>query len=137
MMKRRTREQIIYDWLCVYGVQGYIKERYPSVEKITVKYCQKYGCFSSSPEPPNHSVVLDKVMEKTPESNAQFWFECINHECTEVMYNMNKVVEDMLRHKESSRSGKIECKGKTAPDHPYQRCGAALYYEIEIVFKKS
>lgn len=63
---------------------------------------------------------------------ANFFFECPNPECTEKYIYITDEVRDAISRHDTTFSCVTTCCGKTAPDHPNQRCDVRVEYEVTV-----
>lgn len=99
------------------------------VESVEIEYTETYVCFAG------RSVKSYKLM-KSRSSDADFYIECPNWECTVGVIDLRSEVDELYREKREYCKGEKKCKGKVAPDHPNQRCDTTISYEIRITYSK-
>lgn len=68
---------------------------------------------------------------------ADFFIECMNHECTKRYFNLGDKVVSMYLKGETICEGDEMCSGQTAFDHQNQRCGGKLSYKIILQYTES
>ncbi len=77
----------------------------------------------------------NKIITLSPNSKANFIFECLNGECTSFYFDLKNVIYTMARECEKFVEGSLNCEGSEAPDHIYQKCTGILTYKISIEYK--
>lgn len=69
-----------------------------------------------------------------PDFAANFYFDCINKDCTVGYFDMRSAVSSMCANKEAMSEGTMECRGNEANDHMYP-CPCLLEYKITIEYQ--
>lgn len=127
MTRKQNEELRSQRWLFLYD-ERLVSSVFPNVEKIVIEYeIEHKSIFGDS-----------KKTESTtysPNSKANFIFECLNGECTSFYFDLKNVISTMVCEKLSTSEGTLDCKGSEAPDHLYQSCSGTLTYKISIEYK--
>lgn len=105
-----------------------ISKYWPDVARIEIKAKQTYVSAFEKTE-------REMSSRHMPDFSANFHFKCINGDCTAEYFDLSNVVSSMAAHHETERTGKLECIGREAKDHPLNRCPCELDYEIRIEYK--
>lgn len=108
-----------------------IRDRFDGkVESVTIEYTISHDCFAGK-------ASCADVMHRQKTDAADFFIRCLNHECTKRYFSLGDNVLSMYLKGESISEGAERCSGQTAPDHPNQRCGAAISYKITLQYTES
>lgn len=100
------------------------------VESILVEYKILYRSFAGV-------VNKEGAFRKNKEDVANFYIECPNPECTSGYIDLRTEVLNAVEEWETMVSGVTTCCGKTAPDHPNQKCDVQIEYSIQIQYSQS
>ena len=76
----------------------------------------------------------DVITENMP---ANFYFECPNPECTERTIHIDDKVKGMIDRRDTTFSCVTTCSGKTASDHPHQRCDVTVEYTVIVRYTQA
>ena len=80
-----------------------IKERYPQIEEITIKFTFRDHEGHSEPFKQEHPFV--------PNSKAFFEFDCPHRECIDGGFNLTHAISDMIGEGNSNHTGTLTCQG--------------------------
>lgn len=125
--KKRMEQRIqrLYEVACIHqNLKMYFQGK---VERIEVEYKIRYRSFAG---------VINKegAFTKNKEDVANFYIECPNPECTSGYIDLRTEVLNAVEEWETMASGVTTCCGKTAPDHPNQKCDVQIEYSIQIQY---
>lgn len=125
--KKRMEQRIqrLYQVACIHqNLKMYFQGK---VERIEVEYKIRYRSFAGV-------VNKEGAFVKNKEDVANFYIECPNPECTSGYIDLRTEVLNAVEEWETMASGVTTCCGKTAPDHPNQKCDVQIEYSIQIQY---
>lgn len=100
------------------------------VEQISIKHKTTFIWFAGKSEKEGCFTI-----KKT--EAADFYLSCPNEECTEGYIDLRHIVNEVVSKGLTAYSGETTCCGKTAPDHPHQKCDVRVEYWIEVQYTQS
>lgn len=100
------------------------------VEQISIKYNTTFVSFAGKSE--KEGCLTIKKIEA-----ADFYLPCPNEECTEGYIDLRHIVSNVVSKNLTAYSGETTCCGKTASDHPNQKCDVRVEYWIEVQYTQS
>ncbi len=108
-----------------------ISNLWPTVKRIEIEYKISYPCSAT-----NETMVAQGHAIFQPDFLPEFHFDCINEDCTGRGFELYSVVSSMIANKETSRSGRMECKGNESWKYSHA-CPSWIEYQVRIVFMKT
>ena len=105
-----------------------IEETFPNIERIEIGYNRTHPTAFG----PNN---VEETMVLKPNFEAFFILPCLNRECSSVGFDLSNDIFDMYRAHQKEKTGRMNCCGQEAPDHPEQSCSGTLEYTIKIEYK--
>ena len=105
-----------------------VDQMYPNVAAIDIQYVLDHTSFAGK----SHE---ERIWHVTPQSEIAFVIGCLNRECTSIGFDLRNVISSAIHSRQVEVSGKIDCEGKEAPDHPEQSCDGKLQYSIRIIYR--
>lgn len=127
--KKRMEQRIqrLYQVACSHqNLKMYFQGK---VDRIEVEYKILYRSFAGV-------VNKEGSFTKNKEDVANFYIECPNPECTSGYIDLRTEVLNAVEEWETMVSGVTTCCGKTAPDHPNQKCDVQIEYSIQIQYSQ-
>lgn len=127
--KKRMEQRIqrLYQVACSHqNLKMYFQGK---VDRIEVEYKILYRSFAGA-------VNKEGSFTKNKEDVANFYIECPNPECTSGYIDLRTEVLNAVEEWETMVSGVTTCCGKTAPDHPNQKCDVQIEYSIQIQYSQ-
>ena len=110
---------------------GYVRDRFPDVEKITIGQTWHDPDFLGGGEPSTDSHT------RSPDNSASFEIACGNRECVGGGIDLGEEIEDMISNRETSRSGKRQCRGSADPERVGKHwCLMELEYTVEVSYQE-
>lgn len=122
--ERRKREHRIF----LYSNARKIEKVFSEVERIEIFYLNEHKCIFGN-------TAKKGSLTYTPQSEDVFVIDCLNPECTSFGYDLRNEIRTMICEHKTELTGKQNCEGQEAHDHPEQRCGGSLKYTIKIIYK--
>lgn len=101
-----------------------ISERFPGVSGISVRII--YHGNNGNP------VLMVRTVNYFPSTDAYFVMQCFRKECTGGGFDLGPKISGLIKNKERSGKGKMECKGSD----PSAPCKAGISFEINVQYKK-
>lgn len=111
-------------YMCGKTIEVYFSGK---VERVELKIKTTYRSFAGEAEEMYE-------FRRNKRDFADFYIECPNLECTEGYIDLRDEVNTLFKSREEFLQGEKCCNGKAAPDHLNQRCGAAVFFEIKIIY---
>lgn len=105
-----------------------IEEKFPNIERIEIDYIRTHHTAFG----PNN---VKEAMVLKPTFEAFFIIPCLNRECSSVGFDLSNDIFDMYRAHQKEKTGRMNCCGQEAPDHPEQNCSGTIEYIIKIEYK--
>ncbi len=105
-----------------------ISELFPDVEQIDIEYKLEYKHFVGT------KVKNGQALYK-PNFAAEFYFKCLNVDCTGCGFDLYSEVASAILHETTVR-GLKQCGGKEARDYPNCQCPCTMEYVIHVVYRK-
>lgn len=127
-MTRKENEELRRQrWMFLYD-DRLISTVFPNVERIEIEYEIEHKSIFGNNKRRDSTAYI-------PNSKANFFFECLNDECTSFYFDLKNIIYTMVRECNKFVEGSLNCEGSEAPDHMYQRCTGTLTYRISIEYK--
>ena len=101
---------------------GTLAERFPQVSAITVGMTYYRGAE-------NPTIVMVRTINYFPTSDAYFDLPCIIKECANGGFDLTPKINELIKGKKKSGSGKMTCCGKDGSH-------ASISYEITVKYNK-
>lgn len=124
--RNERRKQEHYDFL--YSDARKIEKVFPDVERIEILYLNEHKCIFGNTK-------KEDKLTLTPQSEDIFVIDCLNSECTSFGYDLKNDIRTMISEHKTELTGKRNCEGQEAHDHPEQSCGGSLNYTIKVIYK--
>lgn len=105
-----------------------VEQLYPQVEKIEIHYVREHTSFAGQ----SHD---ERTWLVTPQDEFCFVISCLNRECTTIGFDLGSIISSAIHVHQFEITGKMDCEGQEAPDHPEQSCCGSLLYTIRILYK--
>lgn len=100
------------------------------VEEVVIEYKIIYRSHAGE-------VTMSGIDVITANMPANFYFECPNPECTERTIHIDDKVKGMIDRRDTTFSCVTTCSGKTASDHPHQRCDVTVEYTVTVRYTQA